>query len=117
MVSKEEAGYEENGGGGGSRCDECVNYLEPDRCRLVEGDINSDGICQLFEKDVYKTAAQIIRASFMNKFAGIHGSVIAYDSGGASDGVQHEDPALKRAERSIKAQPRPRSNSKGVESR
>lgn len=33
------------------RCDHCEYFSKPDKCRLVEGEIDPGGCCNLFEKD------------------------------------------------------------------
>lgn len=46
-VSKKLAKYQDHPNGQ-QRCDICVNFRPPDRCRIVEGRISKSGWCQFF---------------------------------------------------------------------
>ncbi len=46
-VSKLEAKYQDHPNGQ-QRCEICLNFLAPDRCRIVEGRISKTGWCQFF---------------------------------------------------------------------
>lgn len=47
MTTQVEANYRE--GSETARCALCANFVEPDKCKLVEGKINPEGLCDLFE--------------------------------------------------------------------
>lgn len=47
--TKLEARYREQAATESVRCDRCDNFKKPNRCKLVEGDINPGGSCRLFE--------------------------------------------------------------------
>lgn len=47
-MPKEDAGYRESEQPGMS-CDDCMHYLDPNRCEEVAGDISPGGISDLFE--------------------------------------------------------------------
>jgi hypothetical protein len=95
MRSKGDVGYDEHGGSDSRRCEECVYQIYPDRCRQVTGAINSDGICDLFDKDTFKSASHFLLKGFRDKLASISGSIIAYDSSLEPAGMKDEDPAIK----------------------
>lgn len=46
-VSKDEAKYQDHPKGQ-QRCEICVNFQPPNRCRFVQGDISPKGWCQFF---------------------------------------------------------------------
>jgi hypothetical protein len=46
-VSQADAKYQKEPKGQ-QHCDNCINFLSPNACKLVEGDITSTGWCQLY---------------------------------------------------------------------
>jgi High potential iron-sulfur protein len=48
-VSKEQAKYQDSPKDG-HKCSECAYFEKPNACKIVEGDINPDGWCQLWTK-------------------------------------------------------------------
>jgi High potential iron-sulfur protein len=48
-VSKEQAKYQDSPKDG-HKCSECAYFEKPSACKIVEGDINPDGWCQLWTK-------------------------------------------------------------------
>jgi High potential iron-sulfur protein len=48
-VSKEQAKYQDSPKDG-NKCSECAYFEKPNACKIVEGDINPDGWCQLWTK-------------------------------------------------------------------
>lgn len=94
MHKKEDVGYDAGGGSGVRKCGDCVYFVEPNDCRLVDGEINSDGICDLFDKDQYKVA-QVIFKGFFDKLATPSRGRIVSDVSLIMDSDLHEDPALK----------------------
>ena len=48
-VSKEQVKYQEKPKGD-QKCSNCINFIEPDSCKLVAGKINPNGWCILWAK-------------------------------------------------------------------
>jgi hypothetical protein len=47
-MSKEEAGYFERGEPANQMCGQCVFFLRPNGCRIVEGTISELGTCKYY---------------------------------------------------------------------
>jgi hypothetical protein len=95
MQNKENVGYDDEGGSGAQKCETCVYFVDPDRCRQVAGEINPDGICDLFERDTYKTASLSLFKGFAEKLATPQRGRIVSDSSLIMDNDLEEDPALR----------------------
>lgn len=93
--SKSDVGYDEQGGQGIQRCENCVYFVEPDSCRMVYGEINDEGVCSLFEYDNYKTASLNLQKGFWDKLATPQRGRIVSDRSLIMDDDISEDPALR----------------------
>ena len=91
---KSSVGYDEQGGHGISKCDNCVYFINPDTCRMVEGNVNDDALCDLFEHDNYKLAESNLIKGFLSKMATPQRGRIVSDRSLLMDDDITQDPAM-----------------------
>jgi hypothetical protein len=49
-VSQEEANYIDLSSDPDKHCSSCVQFLTPNSCNKVDGEVDSDGVCRFFER-------------------------------------------------------------------